>query len=320
MIEALTQSEVNTGNTSLVPSGFFSTFKVTGYNPEAIATQLSDIGKGSKIFTLYGKPHGSIFKSDRLLLNGITMHLSFTRAPDVFCLMGTAASSATANDAVEPKLDLRNMSVFVRKVRLTPNLLNAHALALQRSKAIYPIKRSLVKVFNLPTNQSGFVFDNVFMGQMPCKIIFGLVNNNAYSGSYLLNPFKFNHNNLTFVALHLNGEMLPKSPYTPNFDDDNYRREYYDFLLNTGAARPGAELPIDYTNYKLSHALFAFNLNNDFEFPSENEYVNIPKEGFMNIELKFKANIQNALKLIVYAQFDNVIEIDESRNVTVDYS
>lgn len=214
------------------------------------------------------------------------------------------------------------MSLFVRKVRLAPSLLNAHALALQRSKAIYPVKRAVVKICNLPAAQSSFVFDNIFMGQLPCKVIFGLVSNDAYSGSYYINPFKFNHFGLTFVSIHLNGEVYPKTVYTPDFTDDvdDYRREYHDFLLNTGATRSGSQVPIDFVNYKKSHALFAFNLNSDFEFPSESDYVNIPKEGFLNIELGFKTNLTNALKLIVYAQFDNVIEIDESRNVTVDYA
>ena len=329
-IEALTQSDINTIDTTLVPAGFISSFKRQNYNPEAILNELSTISLRSRSFKLYGKLHGAIFNTDRLLLNGISLHIALTRAPNEFCLMGTAAVVGNAQavppvvaaPAVHPILDLTNMSLFVRKVKLTPNLMNAHALALQKTKAIYPIKRSIVKVHNLPANQSTFVVDNVFMGQLPCKIIFGLVSNTAFGGNYYQNPFNFNHNDLNFVALHINGEMYPKTPYTPDFRDDfnDYRREYHDFLMNIGAINSGRYPPIDYINYKKAFCLFSFNLNSDFEFPSENDYINIPKEGFLNIELKFRGNIQNALKLVVYAQFDNVIEIDESRNVTVDYS
>ena len=323
MIEALTQSEASSGYTSLVPSGFVTSFNIQNYNPEAINVGLHALCTRSKIFTLYGKIHSALFKSDRLLLNGISMHLSFTRAPNEFCLMGTqAVAGPPAVAEVHPKLVLNNVSLFVRKVKLATNLLNAHALALRTNKAIYPIKSSGVKIFNLPAAQSVFILDNVFMGLLPCKIIFGLVSNNAYGGSYYLNPFNFSHFDLTYIALHINGELYPKTPYTPDFRDnyDNYRREYYDFLHNLGSTKGGSEPSIDYVNYKKSHCLFAFNLNSDFELPSESEYVNLPKEGFLNIELKFRANLNNALKLVVYAQFDNVIEIDESRNVTVDYS
>jgi hypothetical protein len=160
------------------------------------------------------------------------------------------------------------------------------------------------------------------MGQLPCKLIFGLVSNDAFSGSYTSNPLAFKNHDLNFVAIHLNGELLPKTPYTPDFRDnlEDYSRDYYDFLNNLGYTGTVNQPSIDYINYKKNHCLYAYNLNSDFENPTENEYINIPKEGFLNIELKFRTNLADALKLIVYSQFDNTIEIDESRNVTVDYS
>ena len=45
----------------------------------------------------------------------------------------------------------------------------------------------------------------------------------------------------------------------------------------------------------------------------------MPKIGFMNIEIRFKSNLTEALKLICYLQFDNLIEIDYQRNVLVNY-
>ena len=180
----------------------------------------------------------------------------------------------------------------------------------------------MIKVVNLPAGQSTFVLDNVFMGQMPCKLIMGFVTNDAYSGTITTNPLKFSNNDLTFLCVHLNGETFPKQPYEPDYRDASkkYEREYFDFLLNIGAIKSNAQPAISYDRYKTGYNLYAFNFNSDFENPNENEYINIPKEGFLNIEVKFRANLVNALKLICYAQFDNVIEIDENRNVTVDYS
>jgi hypothetical protein len=322
-IEALTQSPISAIQTELKSAGFVSTFGNAAFDPEAINGELFNFVKRSKTFSLYGRIHGSIFKSDRLLLNGISMHLMFSRASNEFCLMGSAAiTTGTPAPAVEPKLTLSHMSLFVRKVKLSPRLLTAHADLLSKSKAIYPIKRSDIKVVNLPQNQDVFVLDNVIRRQLPCKLIFGLVSNDAYSGSYTKNPFAFKNYNLSEIAIHLNGDLTPKTPYTPNFTDnaEDYSREYYEFLNNLGVIGTVNQPAIDYVNYKKNHCLWAFNLNSDFENPTENEYINLPAEGFLNIEVKFRSNLTEALKLIVYSQFDNSIEIDESRNVTVDYS
>ena len=66
--------------------------------------------------------------------------------------------------------------------------------------------------------------------------------------------------------------------------------------------------------------LFCFNFNSDFQNTLGNDFICLAKEGFLNIEIKFRDDLANPLKLVCYAEFDNIIEIDEARNVTVDFS
>ncbi len=293
IIEALTQNSVATSMTYQASAGFQSYF-TENHNFDSIDAVSFAHVRRSKTFCFYGQLHDGIFRSDRLLLNGVQLHLILTRASSQFCTMGMAAVVApVALDATTPKVILSEASLFVRKVKLTPNLLNAHAKALQLTKAVYPIKRSLVKILNLPAAQSTFMLDNIFMGQMPSKVIIGFVTNDAFSGSYLLNPFEFENHDLTFLCLHMNGETYPKSPYEPDFRNDlqQYTREYYDLFLNLGSNKNLIQPPISYVNYPKGQCLFAFNFNSDFEHPNENEYINIPKEGFLNIECKFRNNL-----------------------------
>ncbi len=327
-IEALTQSTSNSDLTYLTAAGFSSSFGVAAYDFDAIDQKLFVDVSRSKEFTLYGRFHGSIFNSDRLLLNGVPVHLTFTRANPTFYVMGrplqvaVQAPAQPALDATEPKLQLQDISLFARKVKLSPNLLNAHAKALQMSKAIYPIKRPVIKVINLPANQSTFMLDNVITGQLPCKLIIGLVTNNAFSGSYTTNPLKFGNESVMFLCAHINGEQYPRTPYTPDYTtgSEKYEREYHDLFMNLGANKTISQPAIDLNGYSKGCCLYAFNFNSDFENANENEYINIPKDGYLNIEIRFRANILNALKLICYALFDNTIEIDENRNVTIDYA
>lgn len=43
------------------------------------------------------------------------------------------------------------------------------------------------------------------------------------------------------------------------------------------------------------------------------------RHGSLRIELRFNAALAAAITVITYAEFDNVIEIDKSRNVVVDF-
>ena len=76
---------------------------------------------------------------------------------------------------------------------------------------------------------------------------------------------------------------------------------------------------LTYSLFKSSLCLYAFNFNSDFENPKENEYINLSKEGFLNIELHFANDLAKALKAVCYAQFDSTIEIDANRNITTDF-
>ena len=73
-------------------------------------------------------------------------------------------------------------------------------------------------------------------------------------------------------------------------------------------------------NWAKGYTLYCFNFNSDFRNTSTSDYISLTKDGFLGIELRFRQNLINPLKLITYAEFDNVIEIDESRNVTVDFN
>ncbi|XP_054154919.1 uncharacterized protein LOC128962019 [Oppia nitens] len=275
-IEAVTNI-TNISNQSISPSGFVTSYWNSDYEYDKPDPILLKMVRKSTPVSLYGKLHGPIFTTNRLLISGVPIKLIFTKAPPCWPVIGK--DGWWTNDTF-PHLKIMDMSLFVRKVKIAPNILNAHAQALRLSRAIYPIKRPFTKVVNLSAGQSSFNIDNVIIGQLPHKLILGLVTEIAYNGNNRYDPLKFSHNNLTYLALNVNGEMLPKLPFQPNYDIHYYTREYHDFLLNIGANAVNFPPPIDYTNYKTA----------------------------------------NALKLIVYAVFDNTIEIDENRNVTVDYS
>ena len=92
--------------------------------------------------------------------------------------------------------------MFVRKVKLAPSVFLAHAKALENSTAKYPIRRAVCKTVTIPNTFQDINIEKLFSGQLPSRLVIGLVANAAYNGANNRNPFNFAHYNLMDIGLY----------------------------------------------------------------------------------------------------------------------
>ena len=85
--------------------------------------------------------------------------------------------------------------------------------------------------------------------------------------------------------------------------------------MNIGAINNTEQVAVDYKHFKDHHCLYAFNFRPDFD----TDWISEPLTGFLNIDMKFKSSLTSALKLICYMEFDSYFEIDQARNVYINY-
>ena len=109
------------------------------------------------------------------------------------------------------KIRIVDCKLHVRKVRLSPSVFVAHAKALEKGNAKYPIKRTVCKTFTIPAGNLDASQESLFSGQLPTRIVIGCVQNRGFNGAYNLNPFNFEHFNLTQVKIHLDGQQHNKT-------------------------------------------------------------------------------------------------------------
>ena len=261
--------------------------------------------KSSKKVTLIGRPHLDLCFQDRLLLNGVDFKMRLVRSKDSFCLMG------------DGKVNIDDVSLFVRKVKVNPTVQLGHIKALERTTAKYPIKRVETKVFSIPKGNLSANQENLFLGQLPRRIVIGLVENVAFSGVSSKNPFKFDHFNTDFLALYVDGNQIPCKPLQPDFDNDLYTRSYVSLFTGTGLLSQDHGNHISWEDFGNGYTLFAFDLTPDM---SDGGHFNKIKQGNLRLELHFKEQLPQTMNAIVYAEFDNIIEIDKARNVLFDFT
>jgi len=180
----------------------------------------------NKKIDMIGHLHHDLFNQDRLLLNGVDIYLRLVRSPDKFCLMDNYGYFS---------VHIEDACLLVRRVKINPGVLLAHARALAQHTAKYPITRVQVKAVTLQNNVNAQSIDNICLGQLPKRIIIGFVENKSFSGDYKKNPFDFENFDINYLCLYIDGVQIPSRPLQPDFKTNlPYVEAYHTLFSGTG--------------------------------------------------------------------------------------
>jgi hypothetical protein len=107
----------------------------------------------SKSVQMMGKLHLDLFCQEKYLLNHVNLKIKLRRSRDVFALMA---------DADTYKIKIKDLTLFVRNVQLSPGVRMGHVKALEMTSCKYPIRRIEVKVDTVPSGNMNYIQDNMF--------------------------------------------------------------------------------------------------------------------------------------------------------------
>jgi hypothetical protein len=275
--------------------------------------------ENSKEFELCDRLKLDIAHQNRYILNETDISVVLTRATDEFCLMytkPTASGTTPAADPKNPKLKILDASLYVRKKILYPSISLAHQKLMSEGEtAKYPLKHTAIKYFTLPSGNQSFVEENVFLGKIPSRVVIGLLPNSSFNGSYESNPFWFDHENVSLISISVNNSPVPIKPLTVDMKDNHYLIPYFMTFSSTGNAGQDFGFQITRDDYiKGGYYLYPFDLR---PILGSESTLHLEKSGSVRIELKFSKALAQATTLIVYAEEQGIIEIDQYRQVSI---
>ena len=90
---------------------------------------------------------------------------------------------------------------------------------------------------------------------------------------------------------------------------------YSTLFSGTGKLQKDEGIDITRMDYSNGYTLYAFDLTPDL---AEGGHFNLLRQGNVRLELKFGAALVETVNVIVYAEFENIIEIDKQRNIIFD--
>jgi len=199
----------------------------------------------------------------------------------------------------------------IRKVMLSPSVFLAHAKALEFGSVKFLIRRPVCKTFTIPASNLDATEENQFNGQLPTRIVIGCVGNEAFNGAYKKNSFNVKHMNLSQLKVYLDGQ-----PLEMNYAHHQYINAYATLFTGTGKWIRDEGNLISRQDFSRGYALYAFDLTAD---QCEGGHFNLLGHGTVRVDMKFAQALLNIINVIAFAKFENILEIDPSRNVLFDY-
>ena len=246
----------------------------------------------AKSVDMIGHLHCDVFNQKKLLINGVEGRVRLIRCRDSFCLMDlTGCYSVHIGEA----------NLLVRRVKISPGVLLAYAQSLSKTTARYPLTRVEVKAVTMHTGIHGETLDNIILGQLPKRLIIGFVNNKAFNGDRVLNPFNFEHFNINFLCLYVDGVPVRSKPLQPNFGGSKlYIDAYHALLSGTGVHFLNEGNQISCESYPNGYCLFAFDLTPDLS-ANDCTHWTLVKHGSVRLDVRFAESLANTVNCIFYA-------------------
>ncbi|GFW65197.1 uncharacterized protein TNCV_394631 [Trichonephila clavipes] len=135
--------------------------------------------KNGKVFDMCGILHTDLGTQSKLLINGTSIRIKLLKAKNEFALLAAAG---------DYRIQIENISLYIRKCEISSSILVAHEKALEQSLVQMPFTRTEIKTFTLSSGLKSITIPNAVNGTLPTRMILGLISNSAYTGDLKKNP------------------------------------------------------------------------------------------------------------------------------------
>ena len=202
------------------------------------------------------------------------------------------------------------------KVNVSPEVMMDHDAALEIADSIYPFARTDIRTFNIAEGNFGMNIEDIWQGEVPSKLVVALVKSQAYNGDYHLNPFHFEHFDVSDIGFFVNGEATPRPAYKLDLENGIYLQGLNSLYKITGKTMETSDIGITRETYQQGYTLIGFDV--DPTTSPDFRYVGKPREGHTKLEIRFQNGLPSPVTAILYATFPEIMTIDQARNVRLE--
>ena len=260
----------------------------------------ANITAESAPFVLAGPIYHDLFQQSRLLLNDVPLNLKFWPTSEKFRIIAFDKTK-------EYKIEIMDAHLKICHVKVSPEVVLAQNALLKTVPALYPYQRSDILTYAMPKGAFNYTIEDLYQGEVPNRVLVGIVSSEAVNGSFQKNGLHFENVNLNYIDLQVEGESRPQRALTPDYK----RNDHLDCYLSLFSEKymKDAGLNISYKDYKQNG--FTWYL---FDLKGERHSM-LKRRGHTRLELRFAEGLKESYTLFVYSQADGLMKIDQTRNV-----
>ena len=228
------------------------------------------------------------------------------KAKPEFVLQGGAS-------AITYRVNITNVELEARKYELSPKLNQTIEKQLSTTGSI-PFKHLSTTNHYVPIGSSTFQINRLVLGQLPLRIVFGIVENDTFSGDVEKSPYNFKRHGVTEYQLAIDGRTVPQRPVQVT----NFIEPYLNLFRHTGQFCTNQTSGITFDQFKDSYCLHVINLRGDQD--NRTDIYPHRARGTMSLRINFEDATTEGLTIVVLAEYENTYLIDRLRNITSDHS
>ena len=267
----------------------------------------------SKFVDLQGGLYHDFFQMKRYLLNQVDVKVKLYRTTPAFCLLSETVGA-------DFKIDITDVCLLARKVRVNPAVIFAHSEMLKTKNALYPFIRTDCRQQSIPQGSSSFHWDNLFQGQKPDRVVVCFVDSAAASGQFGKNPFNFQNCGIKNITLFADGMPTNGAPSKLTFNPSKgstFVRAYTDMFQNYGKWKNDSGNNISREDFENGYCLFTFQLQPYFGNNTD-DYLFLVKTANVRLDVEFNQALTKTMTCIVYSENSAIFEINKERDIIAD--
>ncbi len=269
---------------------------------------------GGKRHVLRFTPYIEVFHLSKLLVPRVQIGIQMNfNSPNLF-LDGVGVAGRLTPEDVKVRMYLCQVRINPANYRELMSKMNT-----KNQVVSYPTVRSEIRTFNLQGDQRRYECNNLFQGRIPNRVVVGLVLAEAFNGAVENNPFCFQKFGLSSIRQLLRSEEYPyQTLELVHNDGSKDLRGYFRFLQASGALCKHQGNMVRSTEWGQGKNCTLFMFDNAANGCLDSPVLNPKQAGELQLVLNFGEAPGVNITIIVYGEFENLLEIDKNKAVLYD--
>lgn len=301
-------------STLLVASGYYTDKKHDDSSDEGLKARV-ELFKNGNVAEFVAKLEFDLSNQDRFFLNNVNLMFQLHRVDDRFLLHAT-----NVNDETLYRVKLHDMRLWIKMVDVIPSVNVGVLSALEKTSAKYALRKTDVRTLFLSEGRTE-IAHNIYSSIRPRRLTVVMVDNEAYSGTIKKTPFNFKIFDLRTISVECGANTYPLTRYDLSFTktDPSYMRLFVDMHDALNVSRGNAET-CGITLKKFLNGWFTIVIPTN-PLLDDGEGFELIEQGTTTLKLKFSKPIPaGGVSVIVLAEFDQLLSIDQNRVIIADGS